>query len=369
MSLDDEIKQRQKEISTNSYSMSVGELLSLYRDGILNVRPEFQRFFRWTDEQKSRFIESLLLKIPVPPIFVSQTEGGKWDVVDGNQRLSTILELVGELKDKDGNKVKPMVLNRTKYLKNLEGKQWTSDSPDKELSQFAKLEIRLARFDLQIVLNTSDPTAKYELFDRLNTGGTFALPQESRNCLIIMENPRFFDWLKKTLSEDENFQECLPLTEQAIKEQSDLEFLVRFLVLRRIYINELKKINDLASFLTDEILAIVRSKDYKRDKEEKAFRKTFKLLAESLGEDAFKKFDPNKKRALGPVVVSVFEVMAGGIGYHCLKSNFSITPEKIKEVHESLWTMKGFFDKSLSRTSAAARIPATVKLGRDLFAK
>jgi len=58
MRLDDEIKKRQKEISTNSYSMSVGELLSLYRDGILNVRPEFQRFFRWTDEQKSRFIES-----------------------------------------------------------------------------------------------------------------------------------------------------------------------------------------------------------------------------------------------------------------------------------------------------------------------
>ncbi len=368
MLLDDEIRQRQKEISTNSYSMSVGELLSLYRDGILNVRPEFQRFFRWTDEQKSRFIESLLLKIPVPPIFVSQTEGGKWDVVDGNQRLSTILQLVGELKDKDGNKVEPLVLNRTKYLKNLQGKQWTSDSSDKELSQFAKLEIRLARFDLQIVLNTSDPSAKYELFDRLNTGGTFAEPQEVRNCLIIMENPSFFDWLT-TLSEDETFQECLPLTEQAIKEQSDLEFLVRFLVLRTININELKKINDLASFLTDETLAIVRSKDYKKSKEEKAFRKTFKLLAENLGEDAFKKFDPNKKRALGPVLVSVFEVMAIGIGYHCLKPDFSIRPEKIKEVHESLWTVRGFSDKSLSRTSAAARIPVTVKLGRELFAK
>jgi hypothetical protein len=368
MHLDNEIKKRQKEISTNSYSMSVGELLSLYRDGILNVRPEFQRFFRWTDEQKSRFIESLLLKIPVPPIFVSQTEKGKWEVVDGNQRLSTILQLVGELKDKDGNKVEPLVLNRTKYLKNLEEKQWTSDSPDKELSEFAKLEIRLARFDLQIILNTSDPSAKYELFDRLNTGGTFAVPQEARNCLIIMENPRFFDWLTN-LSEDENFQECLPLTEQAIKEQSNLEFLVRFLVLRAIHINELKKINDLASFLTDKILAIARSKDYDKKKEEKAFRKTFKLLTDSLGEDAFKKFDPNKKHALGAVLVSVFEVMAIGIGYHCLKPDFSITPEKIKEVHEGLWTKKGFSDKSLSRTSAAARIPVTVKLGRDLFVK
>lgn len=101
-----------------------------------------------------------------------------------------------------------------------------------------------------------------------------------------MENPSFFDWLAK-LSEDENFQECLPLTEQAIKEQSDLELLVRFLVLRTVHINELKKINDLASFLTDETLAIVRSKDYKKSKEEKSFRKTFKVLAENLGERCF----------------------------------------------------------------------------------
>jgi len=230
------------------------------------------------------------------------------------------------------------------------------------------LEIRLARFDLQIVLNTSDPSAKYELFDRLNSGGTFAEPQEIRNCLIIMENPLFFDWLKK-LSEDENFQECLPLTEQAIKEQSYLELLVRFLVLRTVHINELKKINDLASFLTDTILAIVRSKDYDMNKEEKAFRKTFKLLAESAGEDIFKKFDLSRKRASGPPLVSVFEVIAAGVGYHCLKSNPSLSSEKIKKVHKSLWTMKEFSNKSLSRTTAAARIPVTVKLGRELFAK
>lgn len=368
MHLDDEIKQLQKEISSDSYSMSVGEVLSLYRDGILNVRPEFQRFFRWTNEQKSRFIESLLLKIPVPPIFVSQTEDSKWEVIDGNQRLSTILQLVGELRDENGNNVEPLVLNRTKCLENLEGRQWTADSPDKELSEFAKLEIRLARFDIKIILKTSDPSAKYDLFHRLNTGGTFAGPQELRNCLLIMENPRFFNWLK-TLSQDENFQECLPLTERALEEQFNLELLVRFLILRTIDTKELKKIGDLNSFLTDKILAMAQAGNYDTDKEEKAFRKTFRFLAESLGEDVFRKFDLSKKRASGPPLVSVFEVIAAGVGYHCLKQNVNITPEKIKDVHESLWTMKGFSDKSVSRTSAAARIPVTVKLGRDLFAK
>jgi uncharacterized protein with ParB-like and HNH nuclease domain len=85
MGLDEEIQQKGKEISTDAYGMSIGELVSLYRNGELDIHPAFQRYFRWTGEQKSRFIESLLLGIPIPSIFVSQTEKGKWDVVDGLQ--------------------------------------------------------------------------------------------------------------------------------------------------------------------------------------------------------------------------------------------------------------------------------------------
>jgi uncharacterized protein with ParB-like and HNH nuclease domain len=119
MALDEHISERSKEISTNSYAMSVGELLSLYRDKELNIHPEFQRFFRWSDEQKSRLIESLLLGIPIPPIFVSQDEKGKWDVIDGLQRLSTIFQLTGDLKDERDQPVPAPVLQETKYLSEL----------------------------------------------------------------------------------------------------------------------------------------------------------------------------------------------------------------------------------------------------------
>ena len=90
--LQGQIDAKRREIQTEGYPMSVGELTNLYRDDELDIHPEFQRFFRWTQKQKSRFIESLLLGIPIPSIFVYQRQDGVWDVIDGVQRLSTIFE-------------------------------------------------------------------------------------------------------------------------------------------------------------------------------------------------------------------------------------------------------------------------------------
>lgn len=97
MSLQEEIDKRRQEIRTDGYSMSIGEWISLYENHELDIHPEFQRFFRWSAHQKSTLIESILLGIPIPPIFVSQRADGVWDVVDGVQRLSTIYEFVGFL--------------------------------------------------------------------------------------------------------------------------------------------------------------------------------------------------------------------------------------------------------------------------------
>ena len=95
MGLQQEIDEKRKDIYTNKYSISIGELLHLYHDGELDVHPEFQRFLRWDDQQKTDLIESILLGIPIPPIFVAQRTDGVWDVIDGLQRLGTILQFVG----------------------------------------------------------------------------------------------------------------------------------------------------------------------------------------------------------------------------------------------------------------------------------
>ena len=83
MSLTAEIAKHRAEIRSDAYSMSVGELVSMYKENELHIRPQFQRLFRWSPFQKSRFIESILLGIPIPSIFVYQRPDGVWDVIDG----------------------------------------------------------------------------------------------------------------------------------------------------------------------------------------------------------------------------------------------------------------------------------------------
>ncbi|MFD6272072.1 DUF262 domain-containing protein, partial [Nocardia asteroides] len=85
MSLEAELQTYRRQIATDAYPMSIGELSNLYRDGEIDIHPEFQRIFRWSSEQKTRLIESILLGIPLPSIFVAQNEAGIWDVVDGVQ--------------------------------------------------------------------------------------------------------------------------------------------------------------------------------------------------------------------------------------------------------------------------------------------
>src|SRR5262245_12648157 len=124
MGLQEEIDKTRAEIRSDGYAVSISEWMSIYEKNELDIHPEFQRFFRWTLRQKSRLIESLLLGIPIPQIFVAQRADGIWDVVDGLQRLSTILEFAGILKDENGKPVPPITLESTTYLPSLGGRRW-----------------------------------------------------------------------------------------------------------------------------------------------------------------------------------------------------------------------------------------------------
>ena len=213
MALRNEIEKMRKEIRTDSYSMSIGEWISLFDNQEIDIHPEFQRFYRWEPIQKSNFIESILLGIPIPPIFVSQRSDGVWDVVDGLQRLSCLYQFVGVLKDENGKNVEPLALEKTKYLPSLEGMKWDDpENPDKSFSPEQKLLIKRAKIDVSIVLRESDEIAKFELFQRLNTGGSHLSPQEVRNCILVMVNPKFYEKLR-SLSKYESFQEAIALSE------------------------------------------------------------------------------------------------------------------------------------------------------------
>ena len=97
-----EIEQAQRLVRTDAYQMSIGEIVTMYEDKEITIDPEFQRLFRWEIGQKSKLIESLLLGIPIPSIFVFEKDDGTWELIDGLQRISTILEFMGRLREGDG---------------------------------------------------------------------------------------------------------------------------------------------------------------------------------------------------------------------------------------------------------------------------
>jgi hypothetical protein len=123
--LDKEIEDAQRLVKTDAYTLSVGEIVNMYKDKELIVNPDFQRLFRWEIGQKSKLIESLLLGIPIPSIFVFEKEDSTWELIDGLQRISTLLEFMGQLKNPaTGQTEPPTALVATKYLPSLDKVVW-----------------------------------------------------------------------------------------------------------------------------------------------------------------------------------------------------------------------------------------------------
>lgn len=368
MPLSEEIEAHRQSIRSDGYSMSVGELANLYRDGELDVHPEFQRFYRWSARQKSRLIESLLLGIPIPSIFVAQRDDGVWDVVDGVQRLSTIFELMGILREEDGTELGPLVLAGTRYLPALQDTVWDEELAEGTQTFFdgaTQLLIKRAKLDVKILLPESSQDARYELFQRLNALGSPLSQQELRNSVLISVNRSFFDWMSG-LANDAPFKACISVSERLIQERYDLELIVRFLVFRKMPEQRLSGITDLGEFLTDELVALALNTDYDRDIEESAFRTTFDYLSETVGDDAFRRYDAAKDRYIGAFTISAFEVNALGVGYNFehYRPPEEALVTRASNVSREIWQLTDF---SWSGVRASTRIPKTIVLGRERF--
>src|SRR5207253_1340166 len=93
------VDEERKRAATKALDISLNELADMYQSDELDISPEFQRMFRWSKAKQSQLIESLVLEMPVPPIFVIESEAkdGKWELIDGLQRLSTYLHFRGVL--------------------------------------------------------------------------------------------------------------------------------------------------------------------------------------------------------------------------------------------------------------------------------
>lgn len=351
MSLVDEISENRRKIASDGYPISLGEVVNMYIEGDLDIHPEFQRIFRWSNSQKSKLIESILLGIPLPSFFVSQREDGIWDVVDGLQRLATILSFMGLYRDEDDNTLEPLVLEKTNYLPLLSGVTWQGDNP---LPVEVQRDFKRYKLDFKIIKKESDNSAKYDLFQRLNTGGSSLQGQEVRDCLLIMINPAAYEFIK-SLAELEDFIACTPMTDRKEGERYRHELVLRFFIYKNLLSNTARasEYTDVDSFLSTEMASIFSvDSDFHYEDEGEFFAEFFFKLKRSLGDEAFQSYDGTRYK--GGFILSRYEWICS---YYCsLSEAVDIRVEQIVRLSKSLDRIPGFADatrhgqKSLNRT-------------------
>jgi len=311
--LAEEIENTQRSVRTDAYQMSLGEIVGMYERDELTIRPEFQRLFRWDIGQKSKLIESILLGIPLPPIFVFEMEDGGWELIDGLQRLSTILEFMGALKDPSGAVTPPSALEATHYLPSLKNAVWetsaaVADLPEQEQKPIGKpqqLAIKRARIGVEILKRPSDNDAKYDLFQRLNAGGTPANAQELRNCVMLMVNTDYFRAVKAS-ADSQRFKDITGTNEDQVERQRHLEYATRLLVHTFVPYAGLL---DVEAYIDQGIIALAKDGDV--NKANRVLGATTDLLHQALGSDALRPWDGS--RHLGRVGLVGLEGIAVGV--------------------------------------------------------
>ncbi len=357
--LEEVLDQARQTVKTDSYPMSLGELSSMYEKGEIVLRPEYQRYFRWSHEQKSKLIESILIGLPLPSVFVAQDADGNWEVVDGMQRLSTIFDFMGILKPAttsnsyyqkfDG------LSDELYYLPDFSGKKWD------DLSRRIQLDFKRTKLQLTILLRETDLEAKFELFQRLNSGGTSISGQELRNAIMAGSKPKILSWFEN-LSKDENFVAVCGLSERDLSVRMDVELVLRFVVFLSPAIEDLPKAKSVDVFLTSALRKILDDTEFNFDKYENLFRNTFKAIYEAWGKNALRyKTNPGA----GKFSISFFEAVALGLAQNLPQLPSS---DEIKKRISKIGTEDEFRAASGSGKNAQRRIPELVGFGKTYFA-
>lgn len=263
--LDLQLKTQRRTVDFDTFDIHMQQLVSMVRSNQIMVSPAYQRQFRWSPKRCSQFIESILLGIPVPSLFMATNADNTWEIVDGVQRLSTIIKYAG-----DSDLRAQYGLNGALVLSDLQ-----------KLSAFVGLGLDQLPTNIQlhfwtrpakvITLNDkSDLIVRYDLFERLNTGGVALTPQEIRDCVF---RGMFADKLD-AWSKEPNFRTAVKLTSLQQRDATAEECVLRFFSFRARY----KEFDHgVTEFLNKYMEHASKQFDYAAG--EAVFLKTFKEIA------------------------------------------------------------------------------------------
>lgn len=306
-----EIDENLKNVHTQSLDISFNELLDMVVSGELDISPDYQRVFRWSSGAQSRFIESLLLEMPVPPIYVVEIEDNKKLLIDGLQRLSSYLHFRGVLHAPEEpisiNLGEKLVLTDCDIVEALNGKTYD------DLGTALQIKLKRSFVRVEVVRKSSNYKFKYHMFKRLNTGGTLLTDQQMRNCTIRLLDDKFNDFIIE-LSKSEYYRKTIEnLSEEQFLGAYEQELVLRFFTFKN---NGDAFKHDIRDFMTEYMEQVSdpeHSRIFDYEKQRIDFEKTFEILAKTLGEQSFSRTNTARNDLQRKFIVYQFESFTLGL--------------------------------------------------------
>lgn len=269
-------------IFTDQGDPEIESLYNKWKRGKLVIQPDFQRQFVWDSKKSSRLIESALLDIPLPVVYISQEKDGNEYVIDGQQRLTSFFSFI-DGKFPDGADFR---LSGIKVFAEYNRKRFS------ELSEEDQDKVRYCKIRTITFRKESDPNLKFEIFERLNTGSVSLNDQELRNCIYRGT----YNQLLKKLATDSEFISLMGITKPD-KRMKDVELVLRFSAFfHQTYLNYKPPMR---SFLNREMEKYQFISDSDSAELEAAFKNCVHVVKSVLGPNAFKRYykgsetDPN----------------------------------------------------------------------------
>lgn len=348
--LDNAIEKFRNSLSTDRLDMSFGEIMNMYSQSEIIIDPNFQRLFRWDEYQKTRFIESLLIGIPFPPIFVAEDKEGKWELIDGLQRVSTVLSFFGYLKD-DGN------LNFKNNWTLAEGEiiKEIKDYNFKNLPTKYILNLKRTSCRVEIIKWNSAFDMRYELFNRLNTGGSALVPQEIRNAIFRSDGDQFNSFLTKNAC-NPFFNKLVSPTEAQRESLYMDELVLRFCSL---YDTRDEIITNTISKHMNEYMKKIVKEHEKISELQIIFDKTLTVLEKLNDNDVFK----GKNRSFSS---SLYDCVMLGIAKNITKY-YETDISKLKESISSLKNSTDLENVSGSSSGSKNRVTSRLTVASKYF--
>lgn len=306
----DRFLEAQNRLVIQSSDLSLESIASMAREGAIDISPKYQRRERWSIDKQSALIESFLLNIPVPPIYLSEDQYGKYSVIDGKQRITSIFNFIEK-----GQKLK----NLETFIE-IEGFDFHS------LPEQLKNALSIRPY-LRVVtlLKQSDQDLKYEVFQRLNTGGEQLLPQEIRN--VAFRGP--YNDMIFELAKNDFLRQQLKIkndSSKAFKKMVDAEYVLRFFTLRDQW-DDFP--GNMRVAMDNQMQKHKNAKDSKIKESKEIFNSSINLAKTVWGNNAFKRPDSNSYR--NQMLQGVYDVQV--IPFSLLNSgNQSKVDSKKKEI-------------------------------------